>query len=137
MAEQNREMRPPCRPEVDRFAAMSKVRMILVALGASLGFVSAVGIYFDPAEPYPGFVTIAGTLHGIVTALLLTTTVSKESTVAQSLLWGVLYGLLTGSMGFFAEGAWASWDAPYIVPTAIVVGVILGPVVRLVSRRAT
>ncbi len=117
--------------------AVKKTRATVAAIGASLGFVSAVGIYFDPAEPYPGFVTIAGTLHGIVTALLLTTTVTKESTVQQSLLWGVLYGLLTGSMGFFAEGAWASWNAPYIVPTAIVVGVILGPVVRLVSRRAT
>ena len=108
----------------------------MAAIGASLGFVSAVGIYFDPGEPYPGFITIAGTLHGIVTALLLTTTVTKESTIKQSLLWGVLYGLLTGSMGFFAEGGWASWNAPYIVPTGIVVGVILGPVVRWIIRRA-
>ena len=109
---------------------------MVAALGASLGFLSAVGIYFDPAEPYPGFVTIAGTLHGIVTALLLTTTVTKESTIRQSLIWGMLYGLLTGSMGFFAEGAWVSGNAPYIVPTAIVVGAILGPLVRMVSRRA-
>lgn len=109
----------------------------MAAFGAGLGFVSAVGIYFDPGEPYPGFVTIAGTIHGIVTALLLTTTVTEESTVPQSLLWGAFYGLLTGSMGFFAEGAWASWNAPYIVPTAIFVGLILGPVVRFVSRRAS
>ena len=116
---------------------MNKARTIVAALGASIGFVSAVGVYFDPAEPYPGFVTIAGTLHGIVTGLLLTTAVTKQSTVPQSLIWGMLYGLLTGLMGFFAKGAWASWDAPYIVPTAIVVGAILGPLVRMVSRRAT
>lgn len=116
---------------------MNKTRGVVAALGAGVGFVSAVGIYFDPGEPYPGFVTIAGTLHGIVTALLLTTTVTERSTVAQSLLWGAAYGLLTGSMGFFAEGAWASWNAPYIVPTAIVVGLMLGPLVRRVSRRSS
>ena len=114
---------------------MNRTQLIAAALGAGLGFLSAVGIYFDPAEPYPGFVTIAGTLHGIVTALLLTTTVSKASTTAQSLGWGAAYGLLTGAMGFFAEGAWGSWSAPYIVPTAIVVGMILGPLVRVVDRR--
>ena len=109
----------------------------MAALGAGLGFISAVGIYFDPGEPYPGFVTIAGTLHGVVTALLLAGTVTGESSVGRSLSWGAFYGLLTGSMGFFAEGAWASWNAPYIVPTAIVVGMILGPLVRLIDLRAS
>ena len=111
--------------------------MFAAAIGAAIGFLSAVGIYFDPAEPYPGFVTIAGTLHGVVTSLLVAGTVTGDTTVKRSMSWGAFYGLLTGCMGFFAEGAWASWNAPYIIPTAVVVGVILGPVVRLVARRGS
>lgn len=112
-------------------------RAKIVISGAAAGFLSAVGIFFDPAEPYPLFVTIAGTLHGVVTALLLTTSVTAESSTARCMGWGAVYGLLTGSMGFFAEGAWASWSAPYIVPTGVIVGMILGPWIRRILRRAS
>ena len=37
---------------------------------------------------------------------------------------------------FFAKGGWTSWDAPFVGPTAIGIGAILGPVVRWASRRA-
>ncbi|GMR12858.1 MAG: hypothetical protein BMS9Abin29_1052 [Gemmatimonadota bacterium] len=105
--------------------------------GGGLGFLSAVGIYFEPAEPYPGFVTIAGTLLGITTGLLITTVVTRASTVLQSLIWGALFGLLPSLMVFFAKGGWTSWDAPFVVPTAVGIGAILGPVIRWASRKAT
>lgn len=121
-------------PEQSR-SSVTRPRTMAVLLGAGLGFLSAVGIYFDPAEPYPGFVTIAGTLHGVVTALLLNASVTRDSTLGQCIVWGGLYGLLTGAMGFFAEGAWASWNAPYVVPTAVVLGAILGPLIRRFAPR--
>ena len=31
-------------------------------VGAAVGFLGAVGIYFEPQEPYPGYITLAGTL---------------------------------------------------------------------------
>ena len=112
-------------------------RSTVVAVGASLGFLTAVGVYLDPGEPYPGFVTVAGTLLGVTVALLVTTVVTDATTVLQSIAWGALFGLLPSLMVFFAKGGWTSWDAPYVVPTALGVGAVLGAVVRWLSRRAT
>ena len=44
-------------------------------------------------------------------------------------------GLLASSAVFLAKGAWTSWDAPFVVPTGIVTGIILGPAIRWLRRR--
>ena len=109
--------------------------LTIVMVGGGLGFLGAVGIYFEPAEPYPGFITIAGTLNGVAIALLITTVVTHSSTLLRSVVWGGSFGLLTSLTVFLAKGGWASWDAPYVVPTAVVIGAVLGPVVRWVRRK--
>lgn len=106
-------------------------------VGAALGFLGAVGIYFEPEEPYPGYITVAGTLSGVVIALLITTVVTGKSSLGQCIGWGAAMGLLASADTFLAKGGWTSWDAPFIVPTGIVTGVILGPVVRRLCRRTT
>ena len=63
-------------------------------VGAAVGFLGAVGIYFEPQEPYPGYITLAGTLFGVTTALLITTVVTRNSSLGQCLLWGAIMGLL-------------------------------------------
>ncbi len=107
----------------------------VVVVGAMLGFLGAVGIYFEPEEPYPGYITLAGTLSGVTIALLITTVVTGQSSVGQSLVWGAVMGLLASSAVFLAKGAWTSWDAPFVVPTGIVTGIILGPAIRWLRRR--
>ena len=109
----------------------------VVAIGAALGFVGAVGIYFAPEEPYPRYITLAGTLFGVTIALLITTRVTRNSSLGQCLGWGAAMGLLASASVFLAKGGWTSWDAPFVVPTGIVTGVILGPAIRWLSRRAT
>ena len=109
----------------------------VVGIGAALGFLGAVGIYFAPEEPYPGYITLAGTLFGVTIALLITTRVTRNSSLGQCLGWGAAMGLLASATVFLAKGAWTSWDAPFVVPTGIVTGVILGPVIRWMYRRAT
>ncbi len=112
--------------------------MLKVAgVGATLGFLGAVGIYFAPEEPYPGYITLAGTLLGVTIALLITTRVTHNSSLGQCLGWGAAMGLLASAAVFLAKGAWTSWDAPFVVPTGIVTGVILGPAIRWLCRRAT
>ncbi len=112
--------------------------MLKVAcVGATLGFLGAVGIYFAPEEPYPGFITLAGTLSGVTIALLITTVVKHNSSLGQCLGWGSAMGLMASATVFFAKGAWTSWDAPFVVPTCIVTGAILGPTIRWLCRRAT
>ncbi len=112
--------------------------MLKVAgVGATLGFLGAVGIYFAPEEPYPGYITLAGTLSGVTIALLITTVVTRNSSLGQGLGWGATMGLLASATVFLAKGAWTSWDAPFVVPAGIVTGVILGPAIRWLYHRAT
>ena len=106
-------------------------------VGATLGFLGAVGIYFAPEEPYPGYISVAGTLSGVTIALLITTVISSNSSLGQCLGWGAAMGLLESATVFLAKGAWISWDAPFVVPTGIVTGIILGPAIRRLCRRAT
>lgn len=112
-------------------------RLTVALIGAILGLVGAVGVYFAPGEPYPGFITAAGALHGMTIALLVITFVSRETSYLGSVAWGALVGLLPSLTVFFAKGGWASWDAPFVVPTGVVNGVILGLVVRWLAGRAT
>ena len=112
--------------------------MLKVAgVGAALGFLGAVGIYFEPDEPYPGYITLAGTLSGVTIALLITTVITRNSSLGRCLGWGAAMGMLASATTFLAKGAWTSWDAPFIVPTGIVTGLILGPVIRWLRRRST
>ncbi len=106
----------------------------VAAVGAALGFLGAVGIYFEAEEPYPGYITVAGTLSGVIIALLITTVVTRNSSLGQCVGWGAAMGLLASAAVFLAKGAWTSWDAPFVVPTGIVTGLILGPAVRRLLR---
>ena len=108
----------------------------VVGVGATLGFLGAVGIYFAPDEPYPGYITLAGTLGGVTIALLITTVVTRNSSLGRCLGWGAAMGLLASATIFLAKGAWTSWNAPFVVPTGIVTGLILGPAIRWLRRRS-
>ena len=112
-------------------------KLKIAAAGTTLGFLGAVGIYFEPEEPYPGYITVAGTLSGITIALMITTVVTGTTSLFRSICWGAVLGLLASVPVFLAKGGWSSWDAPFVVPTGIVTGVILGPVARWLTRSAT
>ncbi len=119
--------------DAERMPGMLKIS----GVGATLGFLGAVGIYFEPEEPYPGYTALAGTLSGVTIALLITTVITRNSSIGQCLGWGAAMGLLASTSVFLAKGAWTSWDAPFVVPTGIVTGLILGPTIRWLRRRAT
>lgn len=110
--------------------------MRIAGVGAILGFLGAIGIYFAPEEPYPGFITLAGTLSGVTIAWLVSTVVDGNSSLGRCLGWGAAMGLLDSATVFLAKGGWVSWDAPFVVPTGIVTGVMLGPAVRWLRRRS-
>ncbi len=105
-------------------------RLKIALAGAAVGFLGAVGIVFEPAEPYRGFIVVAGTLGGVVLALLISVVVSRTSSVGAALAWGGFLGLLHSSVTFLAKGGWVSMDAPFVVPVGVVTGLVLGPVVR-------
>ena len=111
-----------------------KVRLGIVAAGALVGFLGAVGIYFDPEEPYKHFIVAAGTLSGVVIALLIAAAVDAATPLLPTLLAGAGLGLLFSAPIYLAKGGWVSADAPYVVPTGIVSGLILAPIIRALRR---
>ena len=112
-------------------------KLKIAIAGAALGFLGAIGIYFEPQEPYPGYITLAGTLSGITIALLITTVVTGTTSLLRSICWGAVFGLLASASVFLAKGGWTSWDAPFVVPTCVVTGIILGPIARWLTRGVT
>ncbi len=109
-------------------------KLKIVIAGAVVGFLGAVGIYYAPEEPYKHFIVAAGTLSGIVLALLITTVVDSNTAVLPALGAGSGFGLLQSAAVFLAKGGWESWDAPFVIPTAVVSGLILAPIVRVLRR---
>lgn len=113
-------------------------RLRVITAGAIVGFLGAVGIWFAPDEPYPNYILAAGTLKGALTALLIAGCVHGETSLPRSLVAGAALGLAASAVVFLAKGGWTSWDAPYVVPSGVVEGLILGAIVRAVSPpRAT
>ena len=109
-------------------------KLRIAVAGAIVGFLGAVGIYFEPAEPYRHFIVAAGTLSGVVLALLITVAVDATTPLLRTLLAGAILGLLHSATLFLAKGGWMSWDAPFVVPTGVVSGLILAPLIRALRR---
>jgi len=110
---------------------LSLVLIMKVGLaGAVVGCLGTLGIYWAPGEPYKHWVVAAGTLRGIVTTLLMTVFVHGGSSIGAALLAGALCGLATAAVVFLAKGGWSSKSAPFVLPTGVVEGLILGIVVR-------
>ncbi len=106
----------------------------IVGAGAFVGFLGAVGIYFDPDEPFKHFILAAGTLGGVVLALLITAVVNARTSLLLTLAAGAGLGLLQSAAIYLAKGGWLSTDAPYVVPTGIASGLILAPIIRALAR---
>ncbi len=109
---------------------MSGPSVKIAVAGAVVGCLGAAGIYWAPEEPYAHWIVAAGTLNGIVTALLATVFIRSRSSIGTALLAGALCGLATAMVVFLAKGGWSSWDAPFVIPTGVVEGLVLGVVVR-------
>ena len=112
-----------------------KTGLGIVVAGALVGFLGAAGIYFDPEEPYKHFVVAAGTLGGVVIAMLIAAAVDAATPLLPTLLAGAGLGLLLSAMTYLAKGGWLSADAPYVVPPGIVSGLVLAPIIRALLRR--
>ena len=110
---------------------LSHVMIAQVAVvGAVVGCLGVVGIYWAPDEPYKHWIVAAGLLNGVVNSLLMTVFIRQRSSIGSALLVGALCGLVTATVVFLAKGGWSSGDAPYVIPTGVVEGLVLGMVVR-------
>jgi hypothetical protein len=100
--------------------------IVVGAIGMALGVIEAAGIFFEPKEPYKIQILLAGTLKGLLVALLTGFSLSPGSSWLDGLGFGLLYGALFGLVIFLAKGGPVSKDAPYVIPMSAITGAICG-----------
>ncbi len=103
------------------------MRMLnVVIIGAMFGFLDGVGIFFEPREPYKWQILGAAILKGVLVAML------TGFSLAVAMRWwmaagvGALYGLAFSLVIYLAKGGPQSGDAPYVIPSGVITGAIIG-----------
>ena len=100
--------------------------LVVLFIGALMGFFNGVGIFFEPREPYKVEILLAATLKGILIGLLTAFSLGPSSSWLRGAGFGMLYGFAFGLVIFLAKGAFKSKDAPYVVPMSVITGLITG-----------
>jgi hypothetical protein len=103
---------------------------VTILIGVAAGFLDGVGIFFAPEEPYKVEILLAAILKGVLVSLLVAFSQKQKSTWWQGALRGMLYGFLFALVIFLAKGAFKSMDAPFVVPSGIVMGALTGILVN-------
>jgi hypothetical protein len=94
--------------------------LIALVIGALMGGLNGVGIFFEPREPYKIEILLAATLKGVLISLLTGFSLGPGSSWLRGAGFGMLYGFAFGLVIFLAKGAFKSKDAPYVVPMSLV-----------------
>ena len=95
-------------------------------IGAIVGVLDGVGIFYAPKEPYQIEIFFAATLKGIIVALMIAFAMQKQKNSWRAIGTGVLYGFLFALVIFLAKGGIKSMDAPFVVPSGVVMGALTG-----------
>src|SRR5437762_2773657 len=100
--------------------------LVVVVIGAVLGALDGVGIFFEPKEPYKWQILFAATLKGVLVALLTGFSLAATTRWWSAMVTGALYGLAFSLVIYLAKGGPKSGDAPYLVPSGIITGGLIG-----------
>ena len=100
--------------------------LTVILIGVVLGALDGVGIFFEPKEPYKWQILGAATLKGVLVALLTGFSLSTTSRWWSAMVTGALYGLAFGLVIYLAKGGPKSGDAPYVIPSGIITGGLIG-----------
>jgi hypothetical protein len=66
--------------------------LVVLFIGALMGFFNGVGIFFEPREPYKVEILLAATLKGILISLLTAFSLGPSSSWLRGAGFGMLYG---------------------------------------------
>jgi hypothetical protein len=100
--------------------------LAVVVIDAGLGVLDGVGIFFEPREPYKWQILFAATLKGALVALLTGFSLAATTRWWSAMVTGALYGLAFSLVIYFAKGGPKSGDAPYVIPSGIITGGLIG-----------
>jgi hypothetical protein len=91
---------------------------LILAIGAALGLISTLGIYFDTRAQGRIRVNFAGAIRGLLVALLVTFATPKGAGWILAIGFGALYGALIATMVVLAQGTNALKHIAYLLPPA-------------------
>jgi hypothetical protein len=100
--------------------------LVVVVIGAVLGALDGVGIFFEPKEPYKWQIFFAATLKGVLVALLTGFSLAATTQWWSAMVIGALYGLAFSLVIYLAKGGPKSGDAPYVIPSGLITGGLIG-----------
>ena len=100
--------------------------LTVVLIGVALGALDGVGIFFEPKEPYKWQILCAATLKGVLVALLTGFSLTATTRWWSAMAFGGLYGLAFSLVIYLAKGGPKSGDAPYVIPSGIITGALIG-----------
>jgi len=100
--------------------------LTVIVIGAVLGVLDGVGIFFEPKEPYKWQILFAATLKGILVALLTGFSLAATTRWWSATVTVALYGFAFSLVIYLAKGGPGSGDAPYVIPNGIITGGLTG-----------
>jgi uncharacterized membrane protein HdeD (DUF308 family) len=102
---------------------------VVIAIGAILGLVSTLGIFFDRRTNGKGYVVAAGTIRGVLVALLVASSPVASGWLMAAAL-GAFYGAVVALMVVLSHGSSARQHAIYIFPPSIISGALIGVLIE-------
>jgi len=100
--------------------------LVVAVIGVVLGALDGLGIFFEPKEPYKWQIFFAATLKGVLVALLTGFSLATTTRWWSAILTGAIYGLAFSLVIYLAKGGPKSGDAPYVIPSGIITGGLIG-----------
>jgi len=98
----------------------------VLLIGAVLGALDGVGIFFEPKEPYKWQILFAATSKGVLVALLTGFSLAATTRWWSAIGTGALYGFAFSLVIYLAKGGPKSGDAPYVIPSGLITGGLIG-----------
>lgn len=103
--------------------------VIVLFIGVIVGVLDGIGIFFAPGEPYKWEIFFAALLKGMLVSLITGLSLTDRGSWLRGAGYGMLYGVGFAAVVFLAKGGFKSMDAPYVVPSGLVMGLITGVLV--------
>jgi len=98
----------------------------VLLIGALIGALDGIGIFFAPGEPYKVEILLAAILKGVLVSLITALSLAGRRSWLRGAGFGLLYGVAFALVIFLAKGGFKSMDAPYVVPSGMVMGGVTG-----------
>jgi hypothetical protein len=107
------------------------VRLLFsLGIGAAVGLMGVAAVYFDASASGRMKIVVASILRCMLVALLLTLSVTPQSSWPTAVGLGAVYGLWTASFVVLSKAEGAGRHAVYILPSALATGAIIGASIR-------